>query len=188
MFMNLLFAALLAETLTIPFVPGGETSDYSTIETLQNRTTHRMTPRPCTVRLWADEEALHAILTTPVEESDPGGGFVAVTTQDGKLSVCQDDDIELFVAAEDGSAVYQTLFNSRDVKASIRPRQGKGFRVSDGGSFLKRDRERELDVDGLSAVGGHGGSRQAEVPFQRGAQFRSGWAWLCVADGAVRRL
>lgn len=119
MCLNVLFAALLAETLTIPFVPGGETSDYSTIETLQNRTTHRMTPRPCTVRLWADEEALHAILTTPVEESDPGGGFVAVTTQDGKLSVCQDDDIELFVAAEDGSAVYQTLFNSRDVKASI---------------------------------------------------------------------
>ena len=71
--MNLLFAALLAETLTIPFVSGDGASDYSSVETLHNRTTHRMTPRPCTVRLWADDEALHAVLMTPVEESDPGG-------------------------------------------------------------------------------------------------------------------
>ena len=100
-------------------VSPGEYARATIIEGMQSHVTHRMIPRDVEIQVLSTPEELFVLMRTPVEESDTGGGLLAVATQDGDAKVCRDDDVEFLVASGDGKAVYHVLFNSRNARFEL---------------------------------------------------------------------
>ena len=129
-------AATMADNMSIPMldkspvtvdgmVSAGEYDRATIIEGMQSHVTHRMIPRDVEVQAFSTPEELFVAMRTPVEESDTGGGLIAVATQDGDVQVCRDDDVEFLVASEDGKSVYHVLFNSRNARYELAIADGK---------------------------------------------------------------
>lgn len=90
-------------------------------------TKFRMVNRDVEVYFSSTPKELFLAIRTPVEVSDPDGGLVAMTTQNGG-AVYHDDCVEFFIGSEKNKMVYQFLVNRLNVHLALRFNDRKSFR------------------------------------------------------------